>query len=97
MYQKAKEESWTKLLGIYESVADDLTTDMDALQLVSVAFSGYNMGLDSINSYRVPSDGSYLNETINRMMVLVPKDWNATRNELKAFLYGTPTDSTATQ
>ena len=97
VYQKAKEESWTKLLGIYESVADDLTTDMDALQLVSVAFSGYNMGLDSINSYRVPSDGSYLNETINRMMVLVPKDWNATRNELKAFLYGTPTDSTATQ
>ena len=55
------------------------------------------MGLDSINSYRIPSDGSYLNETINRMMVLVPKDWNATRNELKAFLYGTPTDSTATQ
>ena len=97
VYQKAKEESWTKLLGIYESVADDLTTDMDALQLVSVAFSGYNMGLDSINSYRVPSDGSYLNETINRMMVLVPKDWNATRNELKEFLYGTPTDSTATQ
>lgn len=97
VYQKAKEESWTKLLGIYESVADDLTTDMDALQLVSVAFSGYSMGLDSINSYRVPSDGSYVNETINRMMVLVPKDWNATRNELKAFLYGTPTDSTATQ
>ena len=55
------------------------------------------MGLDSINSYRVPSDGSYLNETINRMMVLVPKDWNATRNELTEFLYGTPTDSTATQ
>ena len=51
MYKKAKEESWTKLLGIYESVADDLTTDMDPLQLVSIAFSGYDMGLDSLNSY----------------------------------------------
>ena len=73
VYKKAKEESWTKLLGIYESVADDLTTDMDPLQPVSIAFSGYDMGLDSLNSYRVPSDGSYRNETINRMMVLVPQ------------------------
>lgn len=97
VYQKAKEESWTKLLGIYESVADDLTTDMDPLQLVSIAFSGYDMGLDSLNSYRVPSDGSYRNETINRMMVLVPKDWNATRSEIKEYLYGTQTDATATQ
>ena len=96
VYQKAKEESWTKLLGIYESVADDLTTDMDPLQLVSIAFSGYDMGLDSLNSYRVPSDGSYRNETINRMMVLVPKDWNATRSEIKEYLYGTQTDATAT-
>ena len=97
VYQTAKEESWTKLLGIYESVADDLTTDMDPLQLVSIAFSGYDMGLDSLNSYRVPSDGSYRNETINRMMVLVPKDWNATRSEIKEYLYGTQTDATATQ
>lgn len=97
VYQKAKEESWTKLLGIYESVADDLTTDMDPLQLVSVAFSGYDMGLDSLNSYRVPSDGSYLNETINRMMVLVPKDWNATRSEVKEYLYGSTANNTNTQ
>lgn len=97
VYKKAKEESWTKLLGIYESVADDLTTDMDPLQLVSIAFSGYNMGLDSLNSYRVPSDGSYRNETINRMMVLVPKDWNATRSEIKEYLYGTGTDTSNTQ
>ena len=97
VYKKAKEESWTKLLGIYESVADDLTTDMDPLQLVSIAFSGYDMGLDTLNSYRVPSDGSYRNETINRMMVLVPKDWNATRNEIKEYLYGTQADATVTQ
>ncbi len=97
VYQKAKAESWTKLLGIYESVADDLTTDMDPLQLVSIAFSGYDMGLDSLNSYRVPSDGSYRNETINRMMVLVPKDWNATRSEIKEYLYGTQADATTTQ
>ena len=97
VYQKAKAESWTKLLGIYESVADDLTTDMDPLQLVSIAFSGYDMGLDSLNSYRVPSDGSYRNETINRMMVLVPKDWNATRSEIKEYLYGTGTDTSNTQ
>lgn len=95
VYQKAKEQSWTKLLDIYDSVADDLTTDMSPLQLVSVAFSGYNMGLDSINSYRVPSDGSYRNETIKQMAVLVPIDWNATRAEMKEYLYGTPENDTA--
>lgn len=95
VYQTAKEQSWTKLLDIYDSVADDLTTDMSPLQLVSVAFSGYNMGLDSINSYRVPSDGSYRNETIKQMAVLVPIDWNATRAEMKEYLYGTPENDTA--
>ena len=31
------------------------------------------------------------------MMVLVPKDWNATRNEVKEYLYGTQADATVTQ
>lgn len=96
VYQKAKEQSWTKLLDIYDSVADDLTTDMDPIQLVSVAFSGYSMGLDSINSYRVPSDGSYRNEVINQMAVLVPTDWNATRAEINEYLYGTTDHDTTT-
>ena len=31
------------------------------------------------------------------MMVLVPKDWNATRSEIKEYLYGTQADTTTTQ
>lgn len=91
VYDEAQDESWTKLLGIYESVADDLTTDMSPLQLVSIAFSAYNLGIDSINSYRVPASGTFRNETINSMQVLVPIDWNETRSLIKDYLYGDPT------
>ena len=54
IYSHVREENWTKLLDIYSNVADDLTTDMNNTQIVSIAFSAYSMGLESINSYRVP-------------------------------------------
>ena len=87
IYSHVREENWTKLLDIYSNVADDLTTDMNNTQIVSIAFSAYSMGLESINSYRVPADHMYTNETINRMDILVPKDWDATRSLIKEYLY----------
>lgn len=45
------------------------------------------MGLESINSYRVPADHMYTNERINRMDILVPKDWDTTRSLVKEYLY----------
>lgn len=87
IYQKVRQENWTKLLSIYSSVADDLTTDMNNTQIVSIASSAYSMGLNSINSYRIPADSMYTNETVNGMDILVPKDWNATRALLKEYLY----------
>lgn len=87
VYSQVREENWTKLLDIYSSVADDLTTDMNNTQIVSIAFSAYSMGLESINSYRVPADHMYTNERINRMDILVPKDWDTTRSLVKEYLY----------
>ena len=87
VYSQVREENWTKLLSIYSSVADDLTTDMNNTQIVSIAFSAYSMGLESINSYRVPADHMYTNERINGMDILVPKDWDATRSLVKEYLY----------
>ena len=87
VYSQIREENWTKLLDIYSSVADDLTTDMNNTQIISIAFSAYSMGLESINSYRVPADHMYTNERINGMDILVPKDWDTTRSLVKEYLY----------
>ncbi len=87
VYQQVRQESWTKLLAVYSNVADDLTTDMTNTQIVSIAFSGYSMGLDSMNSYRIPGDSMYTNEKLNGMDILVPKDWDAIRSLLKEYLY----------
>lgn len=87
IYSQVREESWTKLLDIYSNVADDLTTDMNNTQIISIAFSAYSMGLESINSYRVPADHMYTNERINGMDILVPKDWDTTRSLVKEYLY----------
>ena len=87
IYSQIRTESWPKLLKIYSSVAKDLTTDMSNLQIISVAFSAYSMGLQDINSYRVPADNTFTNERINRMDVMIPKDWDKTRALLQSYLY----------
>ena len=60
---------------------------MNNTQIISIAFSAYSMGLESINSYRVPADHMYTNERINGMDILVPKDWDTTRSLVKEYLY----------
>lgn len=95
VYSQIREENWTKLLDIYSSVADDLTTDMNNTQIISIAFSAYSMGLESINSYRVPADHMYTNERINGMDILVPKDWDTTRSLVKEYLYSEDSGASA--
>lgn len=88
VFQKMKNEPWTDLLAVYDSVAKDLTTDMTNDEILSLALTAYNMSAASIEEYRVPEDGSYSGEAINRMSVLVPANWDLCRANLREFIYG---------
>ena len=88
VFQQVKDESWGNLLGVYDEVASDLTTDMTNDEILSVALTAYNIGASSIDEYRIPADGTYSGQTIRRMSVLVPNDWNTLRADLQEFIYG---------
>lgn len=88
IFQKVKDQPWTDLLSIYNSVADAMLTDMTNDQILSLALTAYNLGVDEIDEYRVPEDGSYSGQSIRGMSVLVPNDWNALRANIQEFVYG---------
>ena len=88
VFQKMKDEPWSNLLNIYDKVAGDLTTDMTNDQILEIALAAYGLGVDSIEEYRVPADGTYSGQTVRKMSVLVPNDWNTLRAALQEFIYG---------
>lgn len=88
VFQKMKDRPWTDLLAIYDSVASDLTTDMNNDEIISLALTAYNMSAQQIDEYRVPEDGAYSGETIRRMSVLVPTSWDLCRANIQEFIYG---------
>lgn len=88
VFQQMKDEPWTSLLALYDSVADDLTTDMTNDEILSIALTAYNLGADSIDEYRIPEDGAYSSEKIRKMAVLVPTNWDTLRANVQEFIYG---------
>ncbi|MCD8146342.1 MAG: LCP family protein [Clostridiales bacterium] len=88
IYEDLKDASWLKLLKVYDSVADNITTDMNNTQIISIAYSAYTMGKSEMNSYRIPADNMYYNATLGTgMEVLIPNDWDETRALLWDYLY----------
>lgn len=88
IYKKVKDVNWFKLIGVYDSVAKSITTDMNNAQILSLAFSAYAMGIDTdeLNSYRIPANGMYTESDIAGSVLLV-NDWDETRTLLKDYLY----------
>lgn len=89
IFDDMKKVSWFKLLDIYDSVTDDITTDMTNNQIISIAFSAYMMGAKSINSYRIPATGMYYSTDYGGELnsMLEPNDWTETRQLLWDYLY----------
>lgn len=87
LFNTMKDQSLSSLLAVYDSIAGDLYTDMNALQILTIATSAYSMIDNGLNSYRIPADGMYKNASINGASVLVIPDWDATRSLLYDYLY----------
>lgn len=64
-------------------VETDITSNAD---IMSYAYEVYNYGIDDLQAYRLPQDGEYQDETINKMAVLTV-DWDKAQQHLKDWLY----------
>jgi LCP family protein required for cell wall assembly len=88
VYEMLRKQSLDELMKVYDSIADDISIDMNTDQLLSLATSAYQMGLESINSYRIPVDNMYSDERVAKWgAVLVVNDWDLTRELVKGYLY----------
>lgn len=87
VFNKMRTQEWTSLLKVYDAVADDVTTDLTNNDILSIGLSTYLMGVDHLNSYRLPTDDNYRGEVVRGLDALVIQDWNKARELLRAFLY----------
>ena len=86
VYQEMMKKSLPEIWTILDSIMDCLETDMTNSEIISIGTEFYNMGIDDLQSYRLPQDGEYTDETINGMSVLVV-DWDAAQQHLQDWLY----------
>ena len=71
-YQQVKNCGVTKLLSLISTVAPYITTDIQPSDLLSYAYMMAGDGVNNIESFRIPADGTYQMKNINGMEVLVP-------------------------
>lgn len=86
VYKELMQQSLPDIWKILDSIMDCVETDMTNAQIISIGTEFYNMNIDTMQSYRIPADGEYTDQTINKMMVLVP-DFEAARQSLQDWLY----------
>lgn len=86
VYKELMTKPLTEIWTIMDSIMDCVQTDMTNTEIVSIGTEFYNMGIDSMQSYRLPCDNEYTDETINRMAVL-NIDWDKARAHLQEWLY----------
>ncbi len=87
VFNKLKNESPTKIFKLINELFPCLTTDMSNADIISYATTALKMDLTEIQTYRIPADGAYSNQTIRGMMVLVP-DLEECESDLRKIIYG---------
>lgn len=82
-YKKIKNESFTELMSLLDTLLPIFSTDLTNAQIRSYAVQAIPLVSSmKINSYYVPGEGCYRNATIRKMAVLVP-DLSEIRKHLK--------------
>ena len=77
----------TQIMDILNSVMECVETDITSnADIMAYAGEVYNYGIDDLQAYRLPQDGEYQDETINKMAVLTV-DWDKAQQHLKDWLY----------
>ena len=91
--QKAKAGGLISMLGMANEIAPYLTTDLSNSELISYVNALSGLDVSETESHRLPVDGSFTDEVINGMAVLVP-DLYMNNQYLHEYIYGTAEEET---
>lgn len=86
IFTKSKTLSLTKLVSLMKEVMPYISTDLENDEIISYIKTVIMMGTTELTQYRLPVDGTYTNETIRNMKVLVP-DIETNAGMLYDFIY----------
>ncbi len=88
IFNAYKDVSITTKIALVDDILSLLSTDMPTSEILSLLYEAQAMDLSELGSYRIPIDGSYSNQTIRGMMVLVP-DLTVNREAVQEMIAGT--------
>ncbi len=71
-FKKISNLSLSEMVDLVNELIPYFATDMTDMEILGYVYYVVTQGVDMGESYRVPADHAYTNETINKMMVLVP-------------------------
>ena len=75
----------------------DIKTDITQNEFNDYLEEAVSLKVSELENYRIPSDGNYKNSKVQlgslMQEVLEPTDWDATRAEIRKYIYG---DTTST-
>lgn len=103
IYEKVKSKNVISLVLLMNDILTHVKIETDITQK---DFNQYleeaaNLKVKEIDTFRIPTDGSFDNASVpigsRNVSVLVPKDWNTTRNEIHTFIYGKTSKAKATK
>ncbi len=79
----------------------NIKTDVTQSEFNSYLEEAASLNVSKLEDLRIPSDGNYKSEEVpigkRNQDVLVPTDWEATRNEIHEFIYGSDSANSITE
>jgi len=91
LFNAYRDVSLATQISLLDDILELVSTDMSSAEILSMLYLAQSMDLSELGSYRIPVDGSYTNQTIRGMSVLVP-DLTVNRAAIQEMIAGTYED-----
>lgn len=84
--KRLQSETGVTLLSVIPTLLQYVETDLELNELMTLAYAGLKMDMDSIQQYRIPADGTYESGTFDGVWC-IKADLNKNAKLLKNFIY----------
>ena len=91
--RRLQQESSDTLVGVVMKLLENVETNMDLTQLMTIAAAGLQVNLDAVEQFRIPVDKTFDPSALDGQSTIHP-DYSINRKLLQQFIYGAPEPQT---
>lgn len=85
--KRLQKENAGTIVGVVMKLLENVETNMNMTQLMTIAAAGMQMDMDNIDQFRIPADNTFKSGTFDGVWC-IKADFNANRQLLQKFIYG---------